>query len=226
MLRLTAVVSRTAADDSGAALGELDDFAVDPAAAPPPVVAVRVRARRQASSWACTGVRVVGGEIRVESAAPTAIGADRLLLRRHVLDSQVIDLAGKRLVRVGDVLLDECDGHLILAGVEVGLAPVLRRLGLARFSQRAPDEFLDWGQLHLASGPGHVLQLRGGRSAVHRLSQEELESLATALPPARARELRRHFELPRPRPAAPGELRRRRGRRFGSVLRHRASAPR
>lgn len=53
-----------------------------------------------------------------------------LLLGRDVLDTQVFDIAGKRLARVGDVRLEEDQGTLRAVGVEVGVGAVMRRLGL------------------------------------------------------------------------------------------------
>ena len=149
-------------------------------------------------------------------------GGDLLLLRRHVLDAQVLDLDGNRLVRVGDVLIAEEGEGLALVAVEVGMRPVLRRLALGRFARRVRDDILDWRELHLASAPGHVLALSSGAAGVHRLTKPQLEAIAAALPAARAHELRHHFGLPH----RPHAWRSHRGRRFGSVLRSRASAPR
>jgi hypothetical protein len=209
-------------DASGDELGRLDDLGVLLAADHPPVVAARIRPGRgrAAAAFGCAPARVTDGRlVVVEASAPAG---DLLLLRRNVLDAQVIDLGGRRILRVGDVLVAEEGEGLALVAVEVGTRPVLRRLGLGRFAGRVADEILDWRELHLASRPGHVLQLSSGVSGIHRLSQPQLEAIAATLPAARAHELRRHFGLP----YRPGGWLRHRGRRFGAVLRSRSSAPR
>ncbi|MEX2023595.1 MAG: hypothetical protein WD993_00800, partial [Thermoleophilaceae bacterium] len=61
---------------------------------------------------------------------------DELLLCQHVLDGQIFDAVGKRLARVGDVELDREDGLLRVVAVDVGAAPLLRRLGLRRIARR------------------------------------------------------------------------------------------
>ena len=71
---------------------------------------------------------------------------------------------------------------LALVAVEVGIAPVLRRLRLGRLSRRTGDDILDWRGLHLASAPGHVLQLASGASPIHPLSAPQLEAVAETLP--------------------------------------------
>ena len=75
-------------------------------------------------------VNLAGVHIRTGTAAPATLADYELLLERHVLDAQIVDLAGKRLTRVADVEL-VLDGRVLsVQGVEIGLAPLLRRLGL------------------------------------------------------------------------------------------------
>jgi magnesium transporter len=50
-------------------------------------------------------------------------------LAEDLLDKQVIDITGKRLVRVNDVLLKE-NGGIKVSGIDVSLAGILRRLGM------------------------------------------------------------------------------------------------
>lgn len=221
MLRLTALLGGPVLDAAGRNLGALDDLGVVLDAEHPPIVTARVRTGRgRVADVGCGPARVTDGRLVVVATAARA--EDLLLLRRHVLDAQVVDLAGRRLVRVGDVLVAQEGEGLALVAVEAGTHPVLRRLGLGRFAGRVPDEILDWRELHLASAPGHVLALSSGAAGIHRLTKPQLEAIATRLPAARAHELRHHFGLPH----RPHVWRRHRGRRFGSVLRSRGSAPR
>ncbi len=52
-------------------------------------------------------------------------------LKEDLLDKQVIDIDGKRLVRVNDVIL-EANGELKVVGIDIGFAGILRRLGMNR----------------------------------------------------------------------------------------------
>lgn len=51
------------------------------------------------------------------------------LLAEDLLDKQVIDINGRRLVRVNDVILKE-NGKITAEGIDIGFSGVLRRLGL------------------------------------------------------------------------------------------------
>jgi CBS domain-containing protein/sporulation protein YlmC with PRC-barrel domain len=52
-----------------------------------------------------------------------------LRLRQDVLDRQIVDVQGYRVVRVSDVRLAECAGHYCVVGVDASLRATLRRLG-------------------------------------------------------------------------------------------------
>jgi hypothetical protein len=109
-----------------------------------------------------------------EDGAAVGSAGPGLLLRRHVLDAQLIDLEEKRLVRVGDVLLGEEAGGLRLAGVEIGAAPVLRRLGLEAIASRAGSETIAWEDLHFTTTRADTLQLSVPREAIRHVPEEEI----------------------------------------------------
>ncbi len=92
-------------------------------------------------------------------------------------------------VRVGEVWLHRLeDGALAVAGLEPGLRPVLRRLGMRR-SPPSTDALLQLGDVHLTSGRGHLVQLAVASSSVHRLPAQELAHLLTHLPVVTAADL-------------------------------------
>lgn len=61
--------------------------------------------------------------------APAPLETGALLLSKHVMDQQVLDVHGVKLRRVNDVSLGWADGQLHLAGMETGLRGLLTRLG-------------------------------------------------------------------------------------------------
>lgn len=63
-------------------------------------------------------------------------------LKEDLLDKQVIDTDGKRLVRVNDVLLEQ-NGQLKAIGIDIGFAGILRRLNMDTLIKRQP-RVLPW----------------------------------------------------------------------------------
>jgi sporulation protein YlmC with PRC-barrel domain len=217
VLRLTELLGSAVVDGSGRRIGRLVDVGVRLVDPHPPATSILVGARRRVFSapWEAVGTMEPG---RIELRSPlNAAGTEGdLLLGRHVLDVQIVDVAGKRVERVGDVELAARGDTLFLLGVEVGPSPMLRRLGLALLARRTRSETVDWRDLHITSLRGHTLQLAAPASAVHRLGPEELAELEASLPPVRAEELAEAL------PAAPRPPRRRPGRRFRFRLLRRA----
>lgn len=154
----------------------------------------RVLVRRRAEPdllipWSAV-VSLRHNDIRVAGDIPSfavgsvgeALAADELLLDRDVLDTQVVDIAGQRLARVGDVVLaHRTDGRVEVVGVEVGFGAVLRRIGLEGLAARTRRDAVAWSDLHLTSERGHAVQLAGPRSAVHLLDTRGLAMLIAHL---------------------------------------------
>lgn len=56
-----------------------------------------------------------------------------LMLREHVLDKQIVDMAGARVVRVNDLRLGNFDKAMCVLGIDVSTGGLIRRMGLNYF---------------------------------------------------------------------------------------------
>lgn len=91
-------------------------------------------------------------------------GGDVLLLR-DVMDQQVVDLEGARVIRVNDLKLAKVDQDVRLIAADVGLSGMLRRIGLekpvnwfyALIRKKLPEQLIGWD---------HVQNLSGGRISI------------------------------------------------------------
>lgn len=83
-----------------------------------------------------------------------------LYLARDVLDKQIIDTNGVRVVRVNDLELTRVNGQFYVANVDIGGVGLLRRLGLAktvqkvagRFKRDLPPGIISWDDVELLPG--------------------------------------------------------------------------
>ena len=83
-----------------------------------------------------------------------------LYLVRDVLDKQIIDTNGVRVVRVNDLELARVNGSFYVANVDIGSLGLLRRLGLARIAKRLAGRFgrdlppgvIAWSDVELLPG--------------------------------------------------------------------------
>jgi flagellar motility protein MotE (MotC chaperone) len=99
-----------------------------------------------------------------EGAAAQEVGGgegEAVRLRRDVLDRQIIDIQGRKVVRVNDILLEPAGEDLVLRRVEVGLAGAVRRLLagalsprlLRRLAEGLPERVIPWDYVGLVE-PG------------------------------------------------------------------------
>ncbi len=193
MLLLSAVIGRRVYSPDGRMVGRIADLAVRMPGSVEPALVDRIVVHRRHSRdvlvpWevvktvAHSNVRLKvdvaeSGGLRTDD----PLGTDEILLVRDVLDTQVFDIVGQRLSRVGDVVLAHRDHKMEVVGVEVGFGAVLRRLGLARVVERHPIDLLPWTEVHLTSDRGHAVQLGSPRSAIHRLDTRGLATLIARL---------------------------------------------
>jgi magnesium transporter len=102
---------------------------------PYPEVTGLVISRRHEAVIPWAAVRTIAGKevalrgtgAEVERRKPMS---DEVWLARDVLDKQIIDLDGRRVVRVNDLQLTESQGTMLLVGADIGIRGILRRLGL------------------------------------------------------------------------------------------------
>jgi hypothetical protein len=198
LLRVTDLLTAPVRADGGS-VGSVADLVVGGGGSAPVVCAVLVkRGRRlvrvgwdEVPRWGGGGIELVGGAPVVDP-DPERLAESELLVRRDVLDVQVVDLRGHRTARVGDVLMAERDdGRLALVAVDVGLGAVIRRLGWGRLGGHFPAELVRWDALHLTSRRGHALQVTTPEAPIHQLPPEELALLLENLSTTHARDVLR-----------------------------------
>jgi magnesium transporter len=97
---------------------------------------------------------------RLAEIVPYLPGEHDLYLARDVLDKQIIDTDGVRVVRVNDLELARVNSHFYVANVDIGGLGLLRRLGLAkaaqmlagRFKRGLPPATISWDEVELLPG--------------------------------------------------------------------------
>lgn len=83
------------------------------------------------------------------SVAPGAV-----FLNRDILDEQIVDVEGARVMRVNDLKLGSLEGALRVLGIDVSFRGILRRLGLSRFDvlNVFSVNMIDWRKAQLVKG--------------------------------------------------------------------------
>ncbi|MEA2620432.1 MAG: hypothetical protein QOC97_1205, partial [Chloroflexota bacterium] len=135
MLHLSQAIGRPVLDANGEPMGKVDDLIVRIGDRYPPVTGLVVATDRrriflpwsEVASFDASGARLAGGTIDI---TPFQQRPDEIGLRTDLLDKQIVDIDGRKVVRVNDLRLDDVEGMLRLVAVDVGAAGLLRRLGI------------------------------------------------------------------------------------------------
>jgi len=104
---------------------------------------------------------------------------DEFLLARDVLDQQIFDVKGIRVVRVNDLELVKIDERFSVVGIDVSNKALFRRLGLAHFPifNRIESKFIDWHNVSLVKGQVGSLQLKTTHQKLQKLHPADIANL-------------------------------------------------
>ena len=153
----------------------------------PQITGIVARYRRRdffVSRWRITEISEAGVRLNsdVLNLHPFERREGEVLLARNVLDKQLIDVDGKRVVRVNDVQLIEVAGAWRVTGADVSLQGLWRRLAPAGFmGTRKPVEVIDWSDVGYLATDEATVQLKSASGKLARLHPVEIARLAEAL---------------------------------------------
>ncbi len=137
---LSEMQHRRVIEPNGNEVGTLKDLAVVPQGQFPAVqwAILATGDGEQVVKWSDMAQEI--GHLRLrsrrEGMTPVTLPAEALRLSRDLLDKQIVDTHGAKVVRVNDLQLSEVDGQLRLVGADVGLRGLLRRVGAENFAER------------------------------------------------------------------------------------------
>jgi len=100
------------------------------------------------------------------------------LLDADVIDHQIVDVNGLRVVRSADLYLAPLDKEIRLVGVDVSFTSFLRRVFPGTLRRRAtPDRVVDWATVASLTDSGGQVRTAGPRSALAQLRPADLADL-------------------------------------------------
>ena len=133
---LSQCIGRPVRDPKGEPIGTIADLIVAIGDRYPPVTGLVVRTdRRQiflpwSTAWRRSTTPAPSCASTPSTSPSSSQRANEILLKADLLDKQIVDLEGRKVIRVNDVRLDEIEGRLRVVAVDVGAAGLVRRLGI------------------------------------------------------------------------------------------------
>ena len=179
-------------DRDGEVVGRLRDVAVRLGDVFPLVtmLTIRRRGQRQPLALPWSDVRSVSAESITllhhrNELQPGELGSDDILLSESILDRQIVDIEGRRVVRVNDLKLGSVQGQVRLVAVGVGTRSLLRRLNLeglalrvwSWFGKRPHEHLISWEHVHAIEQTSQQLRLGLERDKLSRLNPADLADI-------------------------------------------------
>jgi len=108
---------------------------------------------------------------------------NELYLVKNLLDKQIIDIKGNKIVRVNDVALNDSNNKLMIAGVDIGILGLARRMRLwgdnpykllRMLNIKVTSQFLSWADIQPLELIRGQVKLKKKENKLERIRPEDL----------------------------------------------------
>jgi magnesium transporter len=198
-LALTELLGLPVLDPAGLA-GRVRELAIAPAEDNARIAVLIVRTKSGDRVLPFSSIRSINGGLRTDTAVsawPAANGSEGLfLLSRDLLDQQIIDVHGRKVVRVNDVDLNQDSAQqqpiLKVSAVDIGARGAVRRLlkgvvpsaVLQRLLNKIPERPIPWEFVDLIeTDPARRVKLKISHDRLARLHPADIADIVEDLAP-------------------------------------------
>jgi sporulation protein YlmC with PRC-barrel domain len=190
------VLGKAVLDPVGEEIGTLRDIAVE-GGAPFPRAAGLVLEKKKKTwflPWSDLNIfnrRIISSRKRESELSEYHPSQEQLLIGRDILDKQIVDINGAKVVRVNDVKLTDEGGAACVTDVDVGVRGILRRLGVERrgdaFFQaiRHPlrHQLISWEFIQPLESKLDRLTLALSREALSKIHPSDIAQIISGMSP-------------------------------------------
>ncbi len=191
---LTQLLNKPVFDCEARFLGKISDIAVTTGEIFPRASSIALAKDKEPFMLSWTFVKAFDAE-HIELSAKqnelklTFLQPNEILLSRDLLDKQIVDTQGLKVVRVNDLKLTQSDSELRLLGADVGARGVLRRLGLERavdflsrpFRFRLPENLIAWNYIDLLEKDLSAVKLSVSHKRLNELHPADIADILIQL---------------------------------------------
>jgi CBS domain-containing protein len=193
---LSAVLGRPVINSKGEELGVLRDLIMIPGDVFPEVSHIVIKARRGIQSLPWNEVALFTHVvISIAGTKPAALASfeprqGEILVKRDLLDKQIVDVDGAKVVRVNDIKLGNLNQKLCIFSVDIGFRGLLRRLGYEKFGERfalainrdIPHTEISWEYVQPLEANSSKLALNIARNQMNEIHPADLADILENIP--------------------------------------------
>jgi len=100
-------------------------------------------------------------------------------LKEHVLDRQLIDTEGIKIVRANDIAFGKIHNQMVVTSIDISASGIFRRLGLGNipFINRQQPLLIPWTEVTLIDSPSLQLQIKNNDMFIKNLHPADIANL-------------------------------------------------
>ena len=194
---LSGIIGKEAFGADGDAIGVIRDLLINavPSGQNDPnqqlVIGVKLKIHKETRYYSFKSFRVVKAREMINVTCtgllelPTDDVNNGLLLVENILDKQIVDMNGRKLVRVNDVRLATLPAGTYAVAVDIGIEGLLRRIGismpikriLSLFRVNIPAKFILWDDVQAIDFSNLNIKLSKSYAKLHTLHPSDLADI-------------------------------------------------
>lgn len=197
---LSRVIDKKVIDKNGKIVGRVKDILIDSDASKsllgrPLVNGIKIKSGKNIGFYTFDSFHVskVNGKIKITCDKLLPLSENNITndiyLADYILDKQVVDLNGRKLVRVNDIRLVTIPTGTFAVAVDIGVEGLLRRIGIAKqfksllgmFGGKIPSKFILWEDVEAVDFSNLNIRLSKSQSKLQTLHPSDLADIIEEL---------------------------------------------
>lgn len=199
---LSEILKKEVVDQFGRKVGLLWDLSIVPGTEYPNVTRLILRKGRQLLEAPIDKLQLFNRFVITLDLSGTTLSSytfkeDDILVKKHILDKQIVDVNGAKVVRVNDLKLGEGDNTVCIIGIDVGPNGILRRIdggsliqkALIAFNKPIKETIIGWNFLQTMDPQLRHLTLNVAKKQLGKLHPSDLAQILTEMAPEEGTEI-------------------------------------
>jgi magnesium transporter len=108
-----------------------------------------------------------------------------MLLEDVILDQQVVDIDGQKVVRANDIVLEKIGDEFCFTSIDIGIKGIVRRLGLSKLNMTllatVPQNLIKWENVETLRGQLKDIQLKVSHEKLARMHPADIADIVESL---------------------------------------------
>ncbi len=192
---LSEFIKKPLLDPKGEVVGKVKDAIAVKGDPLPKIAAIIIERRKQLYRirWEDINLlnrRIISTYLDAASLNEYTMNDEDLLLVRDVLDKQIVDANGAKVVRVNDIKLEGYNNDAVLVAVDMGIRGILRRLNVERRSEKLlklfqvslPFNLVSWNYIQPLKPKLKTITLTVPRQLISELHPADIAEIISQVP--------------------------------------------